>query len=371
MKKNLRRPVSRTTARTYFTVIKLPLTKFYFTAIFFLLVIATTAQTLSTSELDAIQNSIAKKNIIGFGEPEHFYKGYYDSKIEIIKYLILHKKIDAIFFEASAAECRNIDRYVKGASNDSIIKTLHQLNEGYNYRKEGLFDCDEILNFLQWLRRKNMSTEKKVSVYGIDFQNAQTPIEELKNILKSNTHLQENLDSLQDNFDSLLKEMIENPVKIYMDTTWKKLATRNYLLAKTVRSLIKESDTKYWSNFYGKQLEEYAYIYTDPNLQRDSLMFENFKLQYHSQERVLLWAADFHIANDSTVNHMGRALTLGAFLKKEYGAQYFTIALDEDKEPVIADFKRIIFPIPKGNEAFQKYDMIIKCKKGDRASRLN
>ena len=169
--------------------------KYYLSICILFFAIISKSQPLTNTDLCFIANSIENKNIIGLGEPEHFFKGYYNLKIQILKYLILKNKIDEIAFEASSAEFRKLDSFIEGANID-IIPVLPKLNAGYDYEKTGLLDCKEIVDFLNWLRKENYHCKDKISVYGIDFQNTETPVEQIKFRFKDDIYIQNNLDTL-------------------------------------------------------------------------------------------------------------------------------------------------------------------------------
>jgi erythromycin esterase len=330
------------------------------------------SQLLSDKDLGIISNSIKNKKIIGLGEPDHFYTGYYDVKIQIIKHLVKQNKIDAIAFEASLVECKKLDEYIKGADRD-LYRILPNMNAGYNYEKSGIFDCKAIVNFLQWLRAENKNRKKTISIYGIDFQNIETPVKNLKAHFPNSISLKKKLDTLRNNLYSLMKQLSDDATngelpKIFFDSTWKLKAVNNYKLSQRICKYVKENEKEKWINQNAKELNQFSYIFTDPNLERDKMMFKNFVWHFNPKETTLLWAADFHIANDSIVNETNKILKLGAYLNKKFGSQYFKIALIQDENP--HHNERIIYPIPVDSKLTGKFDLLIKTSAGAKAIRL-
>ena len=114
------------------------------------------------------------------------------------------------------------------------------------------------------------------------------------------------------------------------------------------------------------ELAQFAYLFTNPNLPRDSIMFENFMSQFNPEQKTVIWAARFHIANDSIVNKSGTILTLGAYLSKSMGPSYYKITLWKTADSIEANSQRILYSMNKT----RKYDMTIKTHPGKPAIRL-
>lgn len=325
------------------------------------------SQLLNNGDLTLISNSIKDKKIIGLGEPDHFYTGYYEVKIQIIKHLISQNKIDVIALEASTVECRKLDAYIKGSEED-LYKILPDLNAGYKYEKEGIFDCRQIVQFLQWLQKENKNRTNKISIYGIDFQSIETPIENLKTHFPNSIPLHEKLDTIRNNFYSFLQQFIDDRLKMYFDSAWKTKTANNYEVSEWILNYVNAQDSSKWIRQNARELNQFSYMLIDPNIDRDKIMYENFMSQYDPEKTTLLWAADFHIGNDSLVNKNWKILLLGAYLNKEFGKQYFKIALIRDENPQLSE--RMIYPISPYSKLFSKYDFLIKTNPGPKAIRL-
>jgi erythromycin esterase-like protein len=155
-----------------------------------------------------------------------------------------------------------------------------------------------------------------------------------------------------------------------MDSSWKKLASKNYSLSNELKNYISLRNADKWINQYANELSQFAYIFTDPNFQRDKLMFQNFLWHFNPKKRTVIWAADFHIVNDSLVNKGGIVPKLGAFLTQKFGSEYFKIGLIRNKDSSDMQAKRVIYPLPKNDKNYGKFDMLIKCKRGEAATLL-
>jgi erythromycin esterase-like protein len=322
-------------------------------------------QPLTNEELNIISSSIKNKKVIGLGEPVHFLQGYYNVKIQILKHLIKAGDIDAIALEASSIETKKLDQYIKG-DNLNIAKILPQLNAGYDFEKSGLFDCKEILDFLAWLRKENSNRKNKISIFGIDFQNIETPISNLEAYSKKSQALNLKLETIKKDLYELVKQFSREQLPIYFDSAWKALAHKTYSTTLNVLDEIKQRNAPKSAIDNSTELTQFAYIFTNPNLPRDSIMFENFMSQFDPEQKTVIWAAGFHIANDSIVNKFSTILTLGAYLSKSMGPSYYKITLLKTVDSIKANSVRILYSKNKT----RKYDMIIKTDPGKPAIRL-
>ena len=327
------------------------------------------SQSLNNEELSTISNSIKNKKVIGLGEPDHFFQGYYNVKIQILKHLIKMGDIDAIALEASSIETKKLNRYIKG-ENLNIAKVLPQLNAGYNLEKVGLFDCKEILDFLAWLRKENNNRKNKIYIFGIDFQNIETPFSNLQSYSQKSQELIVKLETIKKNLYELLNQFFKDPIPIYFDSAWKSLANNTYSTTHNFLDEIKQRNAPKLVLDNLIELTQYAYIFTNPNLQRDSIMFQNFMSQFNPNQNTVIWAASEHVANDSIVNKFSTMLTLGAYLSKSLGGSYFKITLLKTMDSSTANSERILYPTANINEMPPKYDMTIKVTPGKPAKRL-
>ena len=326
-------------------------------------------QPLDNSQLNFISKSISNKKIIGLGEPDHFYRGYYDLKIQILKFLVKSKSIDAIALEASGVETKKLDTYIKGKDLD-ISKILPKLNAGYALEGVGLFDCQEILEFLKWLKKENSNRKNKISIFGIDFQNIETPIYNLKFSFPKDEGLFSKLEAMKESLHHLMKQFSTDPMTIYFDSSWKIIARKNYLQAIDVLKYLKKRSHDKSVIQNASELSQFAYIFTDPNLQRDSIMFENFIRQFNPKKKTVIWAHSGHIANDSIVNKFSTMLKLGACLTHTFRSQYFKVTLINAEESKDPESQRINYPIKNNKNIPGKFDMSISCDPGEPAKRL-
>ena len=114
-------------------------------------------------------------------------------------------------------------------------------------------------------------------------------------------------------------------MSIYTDSSWEKMASKNYSLSNELKNYISHRNTDKWINQYANELSQFAYIFTDPNFQGDKLMFQNFVWHFNPKKRTVIWAADFHIENDSLVNKGGIVPKLGAFLTQKFHSEYLKL----------------------------------------------
>lgn len=77
-------------------------------------IINCSAQSFSPKGLSQIFERTKEKSIIGLGEAEHFRKGYYSSKCDLVKHLVQEGSINTIALEASTSVTSILNDYING-----------------------------------------------------------------------------------------------------------------------------------------------------------------------------------------------------------------------------------------------------------------
>lgn len=116
-------------------------------------------------DLEALRDLIGDAPIVLLGESQHRMREQYQLKHRIIKFLVEEMDFNHIAIEDSFYGTIAIDGYIKGA-DISPVEALRNTGGWY------LWDTEEMLSFVQWLRSHNdgVAEERKVSYTGIDIQ---------------------------------------------------------------------------------------------------------------------------------------------------------------------------------------------------------
>lgn len=317
-------------------------------------------QRMSNDDILSIKKGIEKKRVIGLGEEEHFFHGSNVNRIEIIKELLKDNMIQAIVFETPGTDAFVVNEYVHNRiDKPDLLKALNQfkaLNGG------PFFDSNELLSFFDWVK-KRIAGGKNIEIYGMDFYNYIAALENLRKAQKGDG-IRGMLDRIKIKLDTLSYFLHKDPAQLASEET-RKTSAENLRL---VQELLAKSDTSLspLARCSARDLYSYAYWFTDLN-SRDSMMFQNFsKVDDHSKN-YLIWAANFHIQNDSLSLLNFTSYLFGNFMAKKYGNDYFKIGVF-GKNPCGQNNAERVFSPALSCGIKSGFDLILLIEKGNRTS---
>ncbi|MHC8950016.1 erythromycin esterase family protein [Sphingobacterium hungaricum] len=314
-------------------------------------------QNLPKKDLDEILKKIEHHSIIGLGEAEHFYTGYYRAKIDILKHLIQNESIDVIALEASINVTALLNKYINGDAMLDVPNTLIFLNEPYSLQKAGLYNCVEIVELIDWLKDYNTHHNKKIKLVGIDFQNYSIPLENLKN--QATYRQREKISQTKVLLDSSMQAILDSSIMIITSQEWLSLFKRAQSNVKSLKAELGNNENKTLFT----ELEQFTTLWDNPMFPRDSLMYENLVSHIDEKSRVLIWSANFHLENDK---HFKGPKKLGVFLDGKYGNEYFIIGVTDMTNE---QDDNLIYP-SKADYSLQ-YNLKINVRKGEKCEMLN
>ncbi|WP_319505171.1 erythromycin esterase family protein [Bacteroides graminisolvens] len=137
-------------------------------------------------------DSIARvKKIIGIGEPAHGVKTIYESRNELAKYLIQKCNYNIIALEMHFNVGVKVNEYISTGKGNlkEILKSGHFFT-----------NCQEYIDFFEWLKNYNSKNNKKVMIYGMDIQSNIDLLEDLFSYLNT---VDKNIKKSTDNLDKL------------------------------------------------------------------------------------------------------------------------------------------------------------------------
>lgn len=314
-------------------------------------------QDLSVSSYNQLTRLVSDKKIIGLGEPEHFYKGYYQLKSELVKHLVKNCAVNLLAFEASLNGMKEIDSFIQGKNEIHWSSALRSLNQPYDLEKSGLFDSQQIVDLFLWLKEYNRTAPVKVKVIGIDFQNFEIPAKEIsKQLLAANaTSDAIKVQDYQSKMRDLLKQIVANGPMVTTKSSW----ITDYQQLRNSISGLNAKHAKASNQDFFRELIQLSSVFDHPKFPRDSMMYSNLEMLLSENDKAVVWAANFHLENDVAFANVVKKL--GVFLKESYGIHYFNIGLSEsaDQQP------EIIYPAQD-----KKYDLLINCRKLESCVRL-
>ncbi|MGE8554208.1 MAG: erythromycin esterase family protein [Chryseobacterium jejuense] len=135
-----------------------------------------------TSDLLILNKLIGNSNIVGLGESTHGSSEVYQMKYRISEYLIANKNFNVFSLEANMPESFLMNQYIQEEKGDpkDILKGMYFW----------LWQTQETLAFVEWLKKYNENHDPKVFFDGFDMQFAKGAIDQIRKTYQEN-HLSE------------------------------------------------------------------------------------------------------------------------------------------------------------------------------------
>ena len=273
-------------------------------------------------DLSQIGTAVGNARIVGLGEPTHGTSEAAKIKTRILEFLVKQKGFTTLALEESIATCNQMNSLLNAdvpALKDSLLSMPF-------YK---LWKTREMLDLLIYVKQYNLSHVQKIKFIGFDMEDI--GLKNSRRILRTygeknnkEIHLQtlrfdKDLDSLivlsrisMDNDETLKAANRTKRDLISLDSTISLGAKNNdkemlFELSSYVRVCKQWIENRF---FMGN---------------RDEYMAENINiyLDAHPNEKIFIWAHNFHVAN---VNTNGQK-TMGCFLKEKYNGNYFPFSI--------------------------------------------
>jgi erythromycin esterase-like protein len=131
----------------------------------------------SAADYDPLLKLIGDARFVLLGEASHGTHDFYDQRAQITKRLILEKGFTAVAVEADWPDAYRVNRYVRGASNDSDGE---EALSGFKRFPTWMWRNADVLDFVGWLRERNDALTPgaaKAGFYGLDLYSLHASIE--------------------------------------------------------------------------------------------------------------------------------------------------------------------------------------------------
>lgn len=204
------------------------------------------------NDIKPLANMIGNARIVGLGEGTHGTREHFLIKSRIIRSLIEEKGFNVVAIEANFAAVRVLNDYVlygKGTPEDALMSL-----------GTWIFNSEEVLDLVKWLRQYNADPEnkRKVSICGFDFLNLYPELNQALSFLEK--HDPPAAAALRDPFTSLLRLDLhkdENSQKVFDDLDERLSVEQSDQLVAAVEqvfdyydvhkeSLVKQTSTAEW-----------------------------------------------------------------------------------------------------------------------------
>lgn len=138
----------------------------------------------TAKDYDPLMDLIGDARFVLIGEASHGTHDFYQQRAEMTKRLIQEKGFTAVALEADWPDANRVNRYVRGASDDS---TAQEALGGFQRFPTWMWRNRIVLEFVNWLRDYNASlptTGTPVGVYGLDLYSLYTSMEAVLDYLE-------------------------------------------------------------------------------------------------------------------------------------------------------------------------------------------
>lgn len=233
------------------------------------------------SDLLILNRLIGNSKIVGLGESTHGSSEVYQMKYRISKYLIADKNFNVFSLEANMPESFLMNQYIqekKGNPKD-ILKGMYFW----------LWQTEETLNFVEWLKKYNENHDSKVFFDGFDMQYAKGAIDQIRKTYQENQLPEQEINDLE----TALKQN-NRGFRTY-SKKGQKIISEYLFLIKQKGISIKNPDEKLRFLQNVDIIRQYIQLNF---IRRDKFMAENVKWlkENYLNSKVIVSAHNYHIA---------------------------------------------------------------------------
>ena len=233
------------------------------------------------SDLLILDKLIGNSKVVGLGESTHGSSEIYKLKYRISEYLIANKNFNIFTLEANMPESFKMNRYIIEQKDDpkNILKGMYFW----------LWQTEETLNFIEWLKNYNKKHNPQVYFDGFDMQYAKGAVEQIREFYKDNHLSEQEINTLEigiKKYNRGLKSYNKKGKKIineYLDEIAKKSTLTNNL----------EEESRFLQNI--NIIRQYV---QQTHIKRDKFMAENIKWlsNKNPNSKLIVSAHNYHIA---------------------------------------------------------------------------
>lgn len=233
------------------------------------------------SDLLILNKLIGNSKIVGLGESTHGSSEVYQMKYRISEYLIANNNYNVFSLEANMPESFLMNQYIQEGKEDpkDILKGMYFW----------LWQTEETLAFVEWLKKYNENHQPKVFFDGFDMQYAKGAISQIRKIYQENHWSEQEINNLE-------TALVENNrgFRTYSKKSQKTIS--EYLFVIKQKSIsIKNPEQKLRFLQNADIIRQYIQLNFT---RRDKFMAENVQWlkENHLNSKVIVSAHNYHIA---------------------------------------------------------------------------
>lgn len=259
---------------------------------------------LNTSDLSFLKGKIKDKMIVSLGELDHGDGSTFKHKTTIIKYLHEEMGFNVIAFEAPFIELEMLNVYNKKISVDSTKKELYSIWAKVN-------ETQELFNYIE---------DENITLTGFDSRHVSHQTQITDSIIKyfKLDSTKSNITSTIDALDTLLRYEYKSATKINQEDKDVFFCVIDSLIESNNALKPNENKASFWRQVLvsvrGCAKNSWSEDGIQGELYRDSHMAQNLLWlinQKYKNEKIIVWAANFHIVRNQSLFFNRRA-------KKQY-----------------------------------------------------
>lgn len=239
----------------------------------------------NNEDLKVLNKFIGNSDIVGLGESTHGSSEVYKMKYRISQYLIKDLNFNIFSLEANMPESYLMNNYISRNidSPEDVLRGMYFW----------LWQTQETLAFVEWLKTHNENNNQKVLFDGFDMQYYFGALKQIRDVYYANNYP-------LDDINSLIKILKENKRgnKKYKNKIQK---TVNLLLDKVSQKALEMEDKESKKRFLQNITIIRQNIKVGSSLTRDKFMAENVDWikQNYNPSKVIISAHNFHVSKEN------------------------------------------------------------------------
>lgn len=270
---------------------------------------------------ELLMNSIGNSQIVMIGDNTHGTTEFYRFRSDMTKRLIIEKGFTVIGIEWDWVDVNRINQYILGQSNDQRAWDAISAIERF---PEFMYENHPFEEFIEWLKKYNDTTDRKVSIYGLDIFGIISTLNYLIYHLPGQSELLEKISATFANFNpneyNYGNAVVNGSTPSLENNVAQLQFTGDFFLDQCI-ALIKEGE-----EYYRKKAQSEA---TGWNL-RDTHMARIIRdlIQLH-QAKIICWLHNTHSGDQRFVpefNNEGK-FSAATLLRHMFGSQVYSIGL--------------------------------------------
>ena len=283
-------------------------------------------------DLQPLKRVFKDARFVALGEATHGTREFFQFKHRLLEFLVREMGFRVFAIEASYSACENINDYVMGRTDDGA-KALD--SQGF-----WTWNTEEVRAMLDWMREYNrgVPADRRVKFVGFDIQNNDTGKARLLGYLRrvapervaategffkvSAEDLGEQIylkgEKAKDEM-AKMKELRDqyNELFVFLEISGARLAAAS--------SQAEYEQAREYARVIAQYIDSFRRAGAGSAVTRDLYMADNFRrivAREPAGTRFVLWAHNGHI---TATDHDGRYPTLGYYLRRFYGRDYYAL----------------------------------------------